>query len=132
MVLYALLYALHVLFYALLRAGDDASYLLGMPLGMRSPALVRHRPGERVPDCPLRRSGAGAREPFHRTDAHGSTILAGCRCDDADSDPHCGTRHQQWTVGVVPRGAGVDGLSHLRDDPLPAAAPSAAELNNTP
>ena len=29
-------------------------------------------------------------------------------------------------------GAGVDGLSHLRHDPLPAAAPGAAKLNNTP
>ena len=38
MVLYALLYALHVLFYALLRACDDASCSLGMPLGMRSPS----------------------------------------------------------------------------------------------
>ena len=38
MVLYALLYALHVLFYALLRACDDAFYSLGMPLGMRSPS----------------------------------------------------------------------------------------------
>jgi hypothetical protein len=38
MILYALLYALHGLFYALLRAGDDAFYSLGMTLGMRSPS----------------------------------------------------------------------------------------------
>jgi hypothetical protein len=33
---YALLYALNVLFYALLRACDDASCSMGMPTGMRS------------------------------------------------------------------------------------------------
>ena len=68
MVLYALLYALHVLFYALLRAGDDASYSLGMPLGMRSPVLVRIALGSASQIALFVATGAGAREPFHRTD----------------------------------------------------------------
>ena len=66
-------------------------------------------------------------ELFHRADADGPAILAGRGGDDSDRHPHRGTRHEQRALGVVRRGVGVDGLSDLRHDALPVAAPSAVK-----
>ena len=66
-------------------------------------------------------------ELFHRADADGPAILAGRGGDDAHRHPHRVARHEQRALGVVRRRAGADGLSDLRHDALPVAAPSAVK-----
>ena len=62
-----------------------------------------------------------------RTVADGPAVLARRGRDDVHRHPYRVTRHKRRTLGVVRRGVVADGLSHLRDDALPAAAPSAVK-----
>ena len=67
--------------------------------------------------------GAGAAQLCHRPGADGPAILAGRGGDDSHRHPYRVARHEQRAVGVVRRGVGADGLSDLRHDALPVAAP---------
>ena len=82
-----------------------------------------HRLGQRVPNCALRRPGAGSPQLRARADADGLAILAGRGGDDTHRLSHCVPRHQQRAVDLVRWGIRVDGLRDLRDDALPFAAP---------
>ena len=63
-------------------------------------------------------------ELLRRAGADGPAVLAGRRRYDAHRDPHDLAGYKQRTLGLVRRGAGVDGLSDLRHDAIPVAAPS--------
>ena len=84
-----------------------------------------HRTWQRVPNRALRCAGACARELCHRADADGPSVLAGRRGDDAHRRTDRLDGHQQRALGVVRGCPAADGLCDLRDDALPAAAPSA-------
>jgi hypothetical protein len=56
-------------------------------------------------------------------------ILAGRR-DDAHRRDHGVSGDEQRVFGVIGRCAGIDGLSYLCHDPLPAAAPGAVKGRN--
>src|SRR6185503_2762554 len=99
---------------------------LGLLRGAQEPPRPErgHRPRQRVPDRALRRSGAGAPEPRPRPDADEPAVLAGRRGDDADRDADGVVSDERRPLGLVRRGARADGVPHLRDDAVPAAAPS--------
>ncbi len=63
-----------------------------------------------------------------RPDADGPAVLAGRGRDDAHRDDDRDAGDQQRALGLVRRRAGADGVSHLRHDALPAAAPGSLTM----
>jgi hypothetical protein len=87
-----------------------------------------HRTGERVPNRALRRPDAGAPQLRYWPRADGPAILArrgghGARFDD-DSIPG----YQQRALGLVCRGACIDGVSDFCHDALLVAAPNSVKV----
>ena len=87
-----------------------------------------HRAGERVSNRALCRTRAGAAQLRSRADADGPAILARRGGDDFHCHPDCIPRYGQRALGVVRRGVVADGLSDLRHDTLPVAAPSPMKI----
>ena len=69
--------------------------------------------------------GVGTAQLCPRSSANGFAVLAGRSRNDADRDYGSSAGHQQWTIHLVRRCVRADGLSGLRYDPLPVAAPCA-------
>ena len=61
------------------------------------------------------------RQLFHRANADGPAILAGCRGDDAHRHPHRFAGNQQRALSLVRRRSRADGLYGFRHVALPAA-----------
>ena len=83
-----------------------------------------HCLGECLPNCALCGAGPDAAQLCHRSGADGLAVLAGRGGDDSRRHAYRDARHEHRAVGVVRWGVGVNGLSDLRHDALPAAAPS--------
>ena len=94
-----------------------------------------HRLGKRIPNRALCRAGACPVQLRPRSDADGPAFLAWRGGDDFHRRPYRIPRHEQRSLGVVRRGVSADGLSGLRHDTLPVAAPSPmkeASINKSP
>jgi Ca2+/Na+ antiporter len=83
-----------------------------------------HRLGQRVPNRALCRSDARPVQLHHRPEADGPAILAWRSSDDFHRHPYRIPRHEWRSVDVVRGCISADGLSCLRHDTLPLAAPS--------
>ena len=84
-----------------------------------------YRDGQCVANRPVRRTRAGAAELRARPDPDDPRVLARRRGHDAHRHPHRSAGDEQRALGVVRRGAGVDGVCDFCHDALPAAAPGA-------